>query len=81
MTDVPPFLFRAAVLPPKKPSSTTPISNRRTGRDRRQRDVGPPPGQRERRVSIEPRKPEVLEVDPTDSAWAELQELLKGPQR
>ncbi|HET9823566.1 MAG TPA: hypothetical protein VFQ16_17245 [Burkholderiaceae bacterium] len=45
---------------------------RRTGRDRRQIDKGPPPGVRERRVSVEPRKPEVLERELTPSEWASL---------
>ena len=51
---------------------------RRTGRDRRQVDRGPPPGVRERRVSVEPRKPEVLERELTPSEWATLNEVLPG---
>ena len=51
---------------------------RRTGRDRRQIDRGPPPGVRERRVSVEPRKPEVLERELTPSEWATLNEALPG---
>ena len=72
---------RPAVLTPKKSSPAQPIANRRSGRDRRQKEAGPPSGQRERRVGIEPRQPEVQEVDPTDSAWAELQDLLPPPRR
>jgi len=50
-------------------------SDRRAGRDRRKVDK-PPPGGRERRVSIEPRKPEVLEFEVTPSDWAALQDQL-----
>lgn len=46
--------------------------DRRSGRDRRQVDLGPPPGVRERRVSVEPRKPEVVEREISPSEWASL---------
>jgi len=46
-----------------------PASDRRTGRDRRVRDVEMPAG-RDRRRGVEPRKPEVAEIDPSDSLWA-----------
>jgi hypothetical protein len=45
---------------------------RRTGVDRRQKDVGGPNG-RERRKSMEPRKREVIELDVTTSEWAALE--------
>jgi hypothetical protein len=44
---------------------------RRSGMDRRQKDVGGPNG-RERRTSLETRKPEVVELDLTPSEWAAL---------
>lgn len=44
---------------------------RRSGVDRRKKDVGPPVG-RDRRVSIEPRKPDVQEIEMTPSEWASL---------
>jgi hypothetical protein len=44
---------------------------RRSGRDRRQVDVGPP-GRSERRRAIEQRRPEVVELDMTDDDWASL---------
>ena len=44
---------------------------RRSGEDRRKLDQGPP-GKHERRRSMEPRKPEVVELDMTDSEWAAL---------
>jgi hypothetical protein len=47
--------------------------DRRCGKDRRQRE-GPPPGGWERRRGIEPRKPEVIEMELTPSQW----DLLHG---
>jgi hypothetical protein len=44
---------------------------RRAGEDRRKFDKGPP-GNHERRRSMEPRKPEVVELEMTDSEWAAL---------
>lgn len=58
--------------PPARPADP----NRRTGSDRRKVDKVPPGG-RERRVSLEPRKPEVIERELTPSEWATLQELAK----
>lgn len=43
-------------------------SERRSGRDRRQRD-DPPPRGRDRRRGLEPRRPEVLELELTPSQW------------
>lgn len=48
-----------------------PPEERRSGADRRKVDKGPPGG-RERRVTIEPRKPDVREVELTPSEWAAL---------
>ena len=47
-------------------------SERRSGADRRRADKGPPRGRRERRVGMEPRRPEVREVELTPSEWAGL---------
>jgi len=44
---------------------------RRTGDDRRRRDIGPP-GRHERRRGGEARKPEVVELDLSESEWAAL---------
>lgn len=44
---------------------------RRTGDDRRRRDIGPP-GRHERRRGVEARKPEVVELDLSESEWAAL---------
>ncbi|MGD9831992.1 MAG: hypothetical protein AB7U92_04495 [Piscinibacter sp.] len=61
----------------KKPSQA---SDRRTGRDRRKADRGSPTG-RERRVGMEPRKPEISEIEVTPSEWAALEEQLKPPSK
>ena len=57
-----------------------PASDRRTGRDRRKVDRGSPTG-RERRVSIEPRKPEISEIEISPSEWAALEEQLKPTRK
>ncbi len=61
----------------KKP---LPASDRRTGQDRRKVDRGSPTG-RERRVGMEPRKPEISEIEITPSEWAALEEQLKPPRK
>lgn len=63
--------------PPKTSAKTT--TDRRSGRDRRQVDKGPP-GRAERRRVAEPRKPEVAELDMTESEWGALaQESVTPP--
>lgn len=47
---------------------------RRSGTDRRKADKGPPRGLRERRVNVEPRKPEVHDMDITPSEWDRMNE-------
>ena len=49
-------------------------ADRRSGTDRRKEDKGPPPGVRERRVSVEPRKPDVHDMPITPSEWDKLTE-------
>jgi hypothetical protein len=51
-----------------------PPIERRSGVDRRKVDKGPPGG-RERRLGMEPRKPEVVEIEMSSSEWAALSEL------
>jgi len=51
-----------------KPS---PASDRRLGADRRHVD-GNPPTKHDRRRGLESRKPEVVELDMTDSEWGAL---------
>jgi hypothetical protein len=50
-------------------ASNKPPIERRAGVERRKVDLGPPNGV-ERRRGIDPRKPEVKEVDLTASDWA-----------
>ena len=54
-------------------------SDRRSGSDRRKQDLGPP-GKRERRRSLESRKPDVTEIEMSASDWGAL-EKLPVPQR
>lgn len=59
--------------PAKKPASAARTVERRSGKDRRVADK-PPPAGRERRRTAEPRKPEVTEIDMTQSQWSRLAE-------
>jgi hypothetical protein len=52
-------------------TNTTPPSERRSGDDRR-RAEGAPPSRHERRRGLEPRLPEVVELDMTTSEWMTL---------
>lgn len=63
-----------ATVPTSKPAAMPrwPAVDRRTGQDRRERDL-PPPG-RERRRGVEPRRPEVTELDLTPSQWGALKD-------
>jgi hypothetical protein len=57
-----------------------PRTDRRSGVDRRQVDKEPPSG-RERRRQVEARRPEVVELELTDSDWATLTKALQPPHR
>jgi hypothetical protein len=46
-----------------------PPVERRAGKDRRSAEIGPP-SKRERRTTLEARKPQVVEVDLSPSEWA-----------
>ncbi len=59
----------------KKPPANPSASDRRSGADRRKADKGPPTG-RDRRIGMEPRKPEISEVEISPSEWAALEEEL-----
>jgi len=54
-------------------SQVMPLSERRSGNDRRQREALPPTDW-ERRRSLEPRKPEVFDLEVTPSQWDALQQ-------
>ena len=53
------------------PSPPPRWAERRSGVDRRKVDSGPP-GKHERRRGIESRKPEVTEIDMSESEWTRL---------
>lgn len=57
---------RSAGKPP-----TPPPTDRRSGKDRRHVDQGPP-GRHDRRRSVEPRQPQVSELDMSPSQWGAL---------
>lgn len=52
--------------------------DRRTGKDRREVEDAPPTG-RERRHTVEPRMPEVTELDMTAEEWEALTKELNNP--
>ncbi|WP_082549244.1 hypothetical protein [Rhizobacter sp. Root404] len=60
------------------PKPIVPPADRRAGVDRRRAD-GPPPGKHERRRGIESRKPEVIELDMSNSEWAALSDGATAP--
>lgn len=63
------------MLPNTKPAprpAALPGAERRSGKDRRRVDLRLP-GEHERRRSVEPRKPEVRELELSESQWAGLQ--------
>lgn len=70
----------AAVVHRPVQAAPSKATNRRAGADRRKVDKGPPRG-RERRVSLEPRKPDVIERELTPSEWAALQEQVSPPKK
>ena len=57
-----------------------PGTERRSGKDRRSVDNGPP-GKHERRRGIEHRKPEVVELDMSNSEWTALSQDPAAPQK
>ena len=59
----------------------TQVPERRSGEDRRRLD-GRPPGKHERRRGLEPRGPEVVELEMSSSEWMTLNDAPpKGPLR
>jgi hypothetical protein len=70
-----------AVQVQPKPNASPRLTERRSGVDRRRADKGPPAGGRDRRVSVEPRQPEVHEVTLTPSEWDTLSELAQQPDK
>ena len=62
---------------PTDPAAKRAYRERRGGEDRRKVDNGPP-GKHERRRSLEPRRPDVVEREMSDSEWAALNGKLPG---
>ncbi|MBB5204961.1 hypothetical protein HNQ51_002280 [Inhella inkyongensis] len=63
-----------------QPDSQWPATERRSGRERRMRDRGPPVGMRERRVHMEPRAPQVEELEMSLSDFQKLIDQSQAPQ-
>jgi len=57
----------SVVTPSDRPA--TPKTERRTGKDRRNAEAGPPT-RHERRTSLEARRPQVVELEMSPSEWA-----------
>jgi hypothetical protein len=64
-----------------RPLPSAPFVERRSGMDRRKVNLGPPAGMRERRVNLEPRKPEVQEISLSASDWVRFDEVAPLPPR
>jgi hypothetical protein len=54
--------------------------DRRSGKDRRTKDLGPP-GKTERRRSLESRKPDVTEIEMSATDWSALEQLPVPPRK
>lgn len=63
--------------PGKLPPPTA--AERRSGQDRRRVDQGAAANGRDRRVGMEPRRPEVVELALTPSEWGALHDALPSP--
>lgn len=61
------------------PSTALP-AERRTGKDRRDAELGPP-GKRERRTALEARKPQVVELEMSPSEWAAFGDVLPAADK
>ena len=57
-----------------------PTIDRRAGADRRHVDTPLPAGMRDRRRGLEARKPEVVEIDMSQSEWTALSESPEPPK-
>jgi hypothetical protein len=65
------------VKPPDAKAKASPV-DRRSGVDRRKEDKGPP-GKHDRRLTLESRQPEVVEIELSNSAWIALLETPTKP--
>ena len=71
----------AAAVKMRDPQPAPPAIYRRAGADRRLVDVPLPAGQRDRRRTLEARKPDVVEIDMSQSERAALSDLPAPPAR
>jgi hypothetical protein len=62
-----------------EPDPASRPAERRSGTDRRRVDVGPP-GRFDRRRGVEQRRPEVLEIEMSNTEWAALSDELPQPR-
>jgi hypothetical protein len=60
---------------PRNSSGPTDGPDRRSGQDRRRVEQGPP-GSRDRRRLVEPRRPEVAEIELSPGEWEALQAVV-----
>lgn len=60
------------VMQKQDPKPAPPATDRRAGTDRRHVDAPLPAGKRDRRRALEARKPDVVEIDMSQSEWAAL---------
>ena len=63
------------VMQKQDPKPAPPATDRRAGTDRRHVDVPLPAGKRDRRRALEARKPDVVEIDMSQSEWAALSDV------
>jgi len=63
-----------------EPETESVPAERRSGRDRRRVDVGPP-GRFDRRRGVEQRRPEVVEIEMSNTEWAALSDEPPTPPR
>jgi hypothetical protein len=67
------------VMQKQDPKPAPPATDRRAGADRRHVDVPLPAGKRDRRRALEARRPDVVEIDMSQSEWAALSDLPAPP--
>ena len=70
----------AKVPPSGQPDSQWPAAERRSGHERRMRDRGPPVGKSERRTHMEPRAPQVEELEMSLSDFQKLIDQTQAPK-
>jgi hypothetical protein len=68
-------------MTPKPPTTVQPLTKeRRSGADRRSVDIDRP-GKKDRRRAVDPRKPDVVELEMTNSEWTALNQSPAPPTK